>query len=146
MKRTTPGQEDDYPLASRRPDLLKTISGKNFLDITLEGVADGKIGAQDIRIRAETLELQARIAEAHGRPHLALNLRRAAELTAVSDEEILRMYNSLRPGRSSKEDLLRIADELEKKYHAKLNASLFREAAETYGQRNLLRGGEVNPS
>jgi propanediol dehydratase small subunit len=76
----------DYPLTSKRPDLLKTLSGKNFQDITLENVASGEIGAQEIRIRAETLELQAKIAEAHGRPQMALNFRRAAELTRIPDE------------------------------------------------------------
>ncbi len=65
-------------MTSKRPDLLKTLSGKNFQDITLENVASGEIGAQEIRIRAETLELQAKIAEAHGRPQMALNFRRAA--------------------------------------------------------------------
>ena len=36
----------DYPLASKRPDLLKTLSGKNFEDITLKNLISGKIDTQ----------------------------------------------------------------------------------------------------
>ncbi len=56
----------DYPLASKRPELVKTVSGLNFSEITLENVVSGKIHPREIRISPETLEYQARIAEAHG--------------------------------------------------------------------------------
>jgi propanediol dehydratase small subunit len=129
----------DYPLASRRPDLVSTLTGKGFQDINLENVVSGKIDAQEIRIRPETLELQAQVAEKHGRPQLALNFRRAAELTRIPDEEVLKIYNALRPGRSTKKELLIMAKEIEKKYQAKINASFIREAVKVYEKRELLR-------
>ncbi len=92
----------DYPLASRRPDLVRTLTGKGFQDISLENVVSGKIDAQEIRIGPETLELQAQVAEKHGRPQLALNFRRAAELTRIPDEEVLKIYNALRPASINK--------------------------------------------
>jgi len=131
----------DYPLASRRPDLIKTPAGKSFQDVTLKNLTSGKIDALEIRIRPETLELQAQIAEAHGRPQMALNFRRAAELTRVPDEEVLKIYAALRPRRSTKEELLRMAKEIEKKYQAKINAAFVREAVKVYEKRGLLRKG-----
>lgn len=138
-KRFNPKKE--YPIGSKRPDLIKTITGKGYKDLTLENLISGKIHAQEIRISPETLELQAQIAEKHGRTQLALNFRRAAELTRVPDEEVLKIYNSLRPGRSTKEELMEIAKELIKKYQAKLNAAFIREAAKIYEKRNLLKKG-----
>ena len=129
----------DYPLASRRPELVRTPTGKGFEDICLEKVASGKIDAQDIRIGSETLELQAQVAEKHGRPQLALNFRRAAELTRIPDEEVLKIYNALRPGRSTQEELSTMAKELEKKYQAKINAAFIMEAVKAYEKRGLLR-------
>lgn len=129
----------DYPLASKRPDLIKTPTGKNLKDITLENIASGRIDVQEIRIRAETLELQAQIAESYGRRQLALNFRRAAELTRIPDEEVFRIYNALRPHRSTKEDLLMIAKGIEKKYQAKINSTFIRQAMKIYEKRDLLR-------
>jgi len=128
-----------YPLASRRPDLVRTLTGKGFQDINLENVVSGKIDAQEIRIGPETLELQAQVAEKHGRPQLALNFRRAAELTRIPDEEVLKIYNALRPGRSTKGELLIMVKELEEKYQAKINAALVMEALKVYEKRGLLR-------
>jgi len=129
----------DYPLTSKRPDMVRTLTGKGFQDITLQNVVSGKIDAQEIRIGPETLELQAQVAEKHGRPQLALNFRRAAELTRIPDEEVLKMYNALRPGRSTEEELLTMAKELEKKYRAKINAAFIREAVKVYEKRGLLK-------
>lgn len=129
----------DYPLASKKPELVKTNTGKSMNEITLEAVVSGKIQPQDIKISPETLEMQAQIAESAGRTAFARNLRRAAELTAVPDERILEIYNALRPYRSTKKELLDIADELENKYGAKINGAFVREAAEVYEQRNRLK-------
>jgi|Deesub1362B_J571_1020462.scaffolds.fasta_scaffold02862_3 propanediol dehydratase small subunit len=134
----------DYPLASRRPELLKTPSGRAFDEISMENLLADQIDAREVRIRAETLEMQARIAESHGRPSLAANFRRAKELTLVPDEEVLAIYNALRPRRSTKEELLRIADELESRYGAVHNARFVREAAEVYERRGLLKKGETD--
>jgi propanediol dehydratase small subunit len=129
----------DYPLSSQRPDLVKTISGLDFSEISLKNVSSGKIHPQEIRISPKTLEYQARIAEAHGRFQLATNFRRAAELTRVPDEEVLRIYNALRPHQATKEELLAIAKEIEKRYKAKINAGFIREAISVYERRGLLK-------
>jgi len=131
----------DYPLASKRPDLIKTPSGINLSEIALENLASGKINTQEIRIRSETLELQAQVAKVHGRSQLAANFRRAAELTRIPDEEVLKIYNALRPNQGTKGELLNIAKDLEKRYKAKLNAAFIREAIKVYEKRGLLKKG-----
>lgn len=129
----------DYPLATNRPEWVKTPTGKSLNDITLKGVLNGDVTPADVRISAETLELQAQVAESVGRAAFARNLRRAAELIAVPDDRILEIYNALRPYRSTKQELLEIANELEGEYKAFINAGFVREAAEVYEQRNRLR-------
>ena len=119
----------DYPLAIKRPEDIKTPTGMNLQDIKPE----------DVRISPETLEMQAQIAEGMNRDAIARNLRRAAELIKVPDDRILEMYNALRPFRSTREELLNIADELEHKYGAKVNAEFVREAVEVYEKRNKLK-------
>ncbi|TCL02559.1 MULTISPECIES: propanediol dehydratase small subunit PduE [Sodalis] len=132
----------DYPLANKHPEWVKTASGKTLDDLTLEGVLSGKVTAQDVRITPEILRIQADIARAAGRGLLAMNFERAAELTAVPDELVLEIYNALRPFRSSKEELLAIADELESRYNAAICAGFVREAAELYVQRKKLKGDD----
>ena len=129
----------DYPLATKRPEDISTPTGKNLNDKTLENILNGDIKPEDVRISPETLEMQAQIAEGMNRAAIARNLRRAAELIKVPDDRILEMYNALRPFRSTKEDLLKIADELENVYGAKVNADFVREAVEVYEKRNKLR-------
>jgi propanediol dehydratase small subunit len=128
----------DYPLASHRPDLLRTPTGKRLDEITLEGVLAGEVTADDLRIAPETLRLQARIADSVERRQLGQNLRRAAELTAVPDEKVLGIYNALRPGASTKPELIAIAEELARDYSATLCAQLIREAADVYERRGIL--------
>ncbi|MCC5910636.1 MAG: diol dehydratase small subunit [Clostridiaceae bacterium] len=131
--------QNDYPLAQKRPELLKAPTGKKLEDITLEKVLNGEVKPEDVRIAPETLELQAQIADADGRIAISRNFRRAAELIAIPDERILEIYNALRPYRSTKEELLEIAKELEEKYSAKINGAFVREAAEVYEKRKKLR-------
>ena len=52
------------------------------------------------------------MAEQHGNPQLAANLRRAAELTALGDDEVLAIYDALRPGRSTPAQLTELAASL----------------------------------
>ncbi|MCF8077759.1 MAG: diol dehydratase small subunit [Desulfobacterales bacterium] len=129
----------DYPLASQRSELVKSASGLAFDDIRLDKVLSGQIGFDDIKIRPETLEYQAQIADSIGRPRLASNLRRAAEMTRIPDKRVLEMYDNLRPYRCTKQELLDIATELESTYQAKICAALFREAAEIYEKRGRLK-------
>lgn len=129
----------DYPLASRRPELVRSASGLALDDITLEKTVSGKISFDDIKIRPETLEYQAQVAESVGRPLLAGNLRRAAEMTRIPDQRVLEIYNALRPYRCTKQELLDIAEELESRYGARICAEFVREAADVYEKRKRLK-------
>ena len=132
----------DYPLATRCPERIQTPTGKPLTDITLENVLAGKIGPQDVRISRETLEYQAQIAEQMQRHAIARNLRRAGELIAIPDSRILEIYNALRPYRSTKQELIAIADDLEQRYQAQICAAFVREAAELYVERKKLKGDD----
>ncbi|MFI6602526.1 diol dehydratase small subunit [Nonomuraea sp. NPDC050536] len=79
------------------------------------------------RISPQTLRRQAEVALAHGNPQLAANFRRAAELATLSDEDVLRVYEALRPGRSKYDELSDLADWLEA-HGCPLTAALVREA------------------
>lgn len=128
----------DYPLAEHRPDLIKTPTGKGLDEISMAAVLAGDVVAEDLRIAPETLRLQAEIAEEVGNKQLGQNFRRAAEMTALSDTLVLKIYNSLRPNASTKQELLDIATDLERNYAATLCGQLVREAAEVYERRDVL--------
>ncbi|WP_020494561.1 MULTISPECIES: diol dehydratase small subunit [Sciscionella] len=130
----------DYPLAARRPELLRTPTGKRIEDITMQAVLDGEVGPEDLRIAPETLRLQAEIADGSGRRQLGENFARAAELTRVPDQTVLEIYNALRPWASTKQRLLEIAEQLDREYTAPGCAELVREAAEVYERRDILAG------
>jgi propanediol dehydratase small subunit len=130
----------DFPLATRRSELIRTPTGKRLEELTLEAVLRGDVTAEDLRITPSTLRLQAEVADAVRRPQLGENMRRAAELTAVPDARILEIYNALRPRASTKQQLLEIAGELEDSYGAPANAAFVREAAEVYERRGCLAG------
>lgn len=131
-----------YPLGAKRPDLLRTPSGKSYDELTLDAALSGQIKASDLRISSETLQMHAQICDSLGKGQQAKNFRRAAELIYIADSRILEIYNALRPRRSTKAELLAIADELETQYHALENAALVREAADVYENRKLLRREE----
>jgi len=114
-------------------------SGRDPAEITLEAVRDGEVDITDVRIHPATLEHQARVATDHANPQLAENFRRAAELATLPDEEVLALYEALRPRRSTAAELVAHADRLDAAGAAR-SAALFREAAEVYGRRGLLRG------
>lgn len=129
----------EYPLGTRRPDLVTTPSGLPLDAVTLDAARDGRLVASDARATGATLELQARVARSAGREQLAAGLERAAELTAVPDAELLEVYTALRPGRSSLEELETWAARLEQ-LGATRTASFVREAAAAYAERGLLAG------
>ena len=128
-----------YPLRDNAADELRTFSERPLSDITAEAIARGELSGDDLRTHADALRQQARIAQDAGYPQLAGNLSRAAELTSVPNDELLRIYELLRPDRATHEELRRLADYLESTYSASENAAFIREAAETYRERNLLR-------
>ena len=125
--------ERDYPLGSRRPDLVSSPTGRPLADLELER----DVSPADLRATPDTLRLQAEVARAAGRSQLADNLVRAAELAAIPDETILEIYTALRPRRTSAEELEDWAARLEA-VGAPANAAFVREAAEVYAQRGLL--------
>jgi propanediol dehydratase small subunit len=122
-----------YPLREHAADTLRAASGRALGDLTPEAV--DSLTMADVQISAETLRAQAEVALSHGYGQLAANLIRAAELTAVPNAEVLRMYALLRPGRATHAELVQLADELEKRYGASECARLVREAAEVYRAR-----------
>lgn len=113
-------------------------SGRDLSEVTLEAVQENEVTMADLSIHPDTLEHQANVAKAHGNPQLAANFRRAAELTALPDEEVLALYEALRPHRSTSEELAAIAHSLQGR-GAVLVAELFSEAASVYARRGLLR-------
>lgn len=128
-----------YPLSEHAAGELRAASGRPFESITLEAAAAGELDGEDVKISAEALRAQAAIALKGGYPQLAANLLRAAELVAVPNAEVLRMYELLRPGRASFDELLALGERLEREYGAPVCAAFVREAAEVYRRRGLIR-------
>jgi propanediol dehydratase small subunit len=126
----------DYPLGSRRPDLVATPGGVRLEELSL---ARDDLGSADLRATPATLRLQAEVARAAGRPQLADNLLRAAELAALPEETILEVYGALRPRRSTAAELDAWAARLDD-VGAPATARFVREAAEVYARRGLLVG------
>jgi propanediol dehydratase small subunit len=115
---------------------VRALSGRAVGELTLEAVRRGEIGLEDLRIHPETLERQAAIAEQHANSQLAGNLRRAAELTRLGDEEVLGIYEKLRPGRATPAELTALAGSLAERGLPRC-AALVAEAAEVYARRGL---------
>lgn len=128
----------DYPLSENKADKIQTPTGKPFSTLSYDKIVSGELTPEDMRIAPGTLELQAQVAESVGREAFAGNLRRAAELIAVPDDRLLEIYDALRPYRSTKQELLDIAAELDG-YKADTAAALVREAAEVYERRGRLK-------
>jgi propanediol dehydratase small subunit len=118
---------------------IKSKTGKKLSDITIENLLNGYISLEDIKISADTLLRQGRIAEEHGRPQIKKNFARAAELTVVPDDVILKIYETLRPNRSTKSELLAIAELLEEDYKASECAKLVLDTAKVYEKRGILK-------
>jgi len=115
---------------------IRALSERAVAGLTVEAVRAGEVGVGDLRIHPETLERQAVVAEQHGNPQLAENLRRAAELTRLPDEEVLVVYEALRPGRSTPGQLTELAASLDARGLPRC-AALLTEAADVYARRGL---------
>ena len=140
MTQRKPLTVEDYPLAEKRPDLVRTRSLKKLDDITLAAIESGTAVLEDIRITPAALLLQAEIAEAAGRPMIARNFERAADIVDVPQDFILKTYELLRPGRAkTKAELLDAAKTLRETYKAERMAAFIEEAAEVYERRGLFR-------
>ena len=128
-----------YPLRDNAADALRAFSGRPLSQVTSEAIAADELNGDDLRVHADALRQQATIAREAGYPQLADNFLRAAELTMVPNDELLKIYELLRPERATHDQLQRLADYLEATYAASENAAFIREAAQVYRERELLR-------
>jgi propanediol dehydratase small subunit len=117
--------------------VTKAFSGRDASDLTLDRLAAEELGADDVRIHPDTLRAQAEVAEQHGNPQLAANFRRAAELALLPEDEVMALYEALRPHRATADQLEALAVRLDE-LPAPLCAALVREAAAVYARRGLL--------
>lgn len=117
---------------------ITSHSGRSISEVTVEAARSGDLTLDDIRISRETLLAQADTAQRSGSTQLAMNLRRAAEMTALSSEDMLAAYEALRPGRSTFAELEELAQRLADQ-KANTCAEFVREAASVYRRRGLLR-------
>lgn len=130
----------DYPLAEKRPEVVRGKRGKGLDELTLDALMEDRVTLEDLSITTLALSQQADIARAAGRPTLAANFDRAAELVDVPQEVIMRIYELLRPGRAeSKDALLAAASELREAHGAAGMAAFIAEAAEVYERRGLFK-------
>ena len=130
----------DYPLAEKRPEVVRGTRGKRLDEITLDAALEDRVTLEDLRITAAALRQQAEIARAAGRETLAANFERGAELVDVPQDTIMRIYELLRPGRAqSQEELLAAARELREQHGAEGIAAFMEEAAAVYERRGLFK-------
>ena len=115
---------------------VQALSGRAVDELTLEAVRRGEVTLPDLRIHPRTLQRQAQVAAGHANPQLAENLRRAAELTSLPDDEVLAIYEALRPGRSTAQRLSELAADLAGRGLPR-GAGGAAEAAEIYARRGL---------
>jgi propanediol dehydratase small subunit len=130
----------DYPLGTRRPDLVSTPGGIPLDEVTLDALRAGTIGAEEMRATPPTLRMQGEVARAAGRAQLGESFERAAELAAVPDDLLLEVYTALRPRRATAAELEEWATRLDGHDAAK-TAAFVREAAAAYADRGLLADG-----
>jgi propanediol dehydratase small subunit len=126
-----------YPLGAASRTKVRSATGKTVSEITLDAAISGDLAPEDLAVSAETLQLQADFAQRGGNPQLGDNLRRAAELVAFDDDELLRFYEMLRPGRSSSQELDALAQTLARRGAARC-AELVSEARAAYLRRGLI--------
>ena len=107
-------------------------------DFTVDAAVNGNLGLADLRMDPATLAHQAVVAEEGGNPQLAENFLRAAELALIDDEDVMGLYEALRPHRSTAEELESLRTSLETRGAARC-AELVRQAAAVYARRGLLR-------
>jgi propanediol dehydratase small subunit len=118
--------------------MSRGYSGIDADEISVDAIRRGDISLDDVRIHPDSLEHQAEVAKSNGNPQLAENFMRAAELTGLSDVEVMALYEALRPHRSTAQQLREIADELTSK-GAHRNAELFTQAADVYARRGFVK-------
>ncbi|MCY4206703.1 MAG: diol dehydratase small subunit [Roseovarius sp.] len=131
--------ESQYPLGENDRDTIKAKSGRPLSEMTLDYVRTGDARPDDLSAEASTLIVQAEFARQAGYLELAENLARAAEMTRIPNDEILEIYEALRPGRSSYHQLLSLSQKISSVYDAERTGAYIREAAEVYRDTGLLK-------
>jgi len=105
---------------------------------TVQAAVDGKLQLSDLRMDPATLAHQAAVAENGGNPQLAENFLRAAELATIDGEDVMNLYEALRPHRSTADELEALRASLEARGASRC-AELVGQAAVVYARRGLLR-------
>ena len=75
-----------YPLGQSEADTITSRTGKKLSQITLDEVKKGNVTADDIKISAETLKKQGKVAREADNPTMDANFQRASELVNVPDD------------------------------------------------------------
>lgn len=128
----------DYPLAEKRPELVKGRRGTGLDDVSLDALLADDVTLEDLRITPDALRMQADVSRDADRGTLGANFDRAAELVNVPQDFIMEVYELLRPGRAkSKQPLLDAAKTLRETYGAAQMAGFVEEAAAVYERRGL---------
>jgi len=128
-----------FPLGQHHRDEIATKSGRPLEELDLQRILGGQVGADDVSVSDKTLELQAQFARRAGYHEVAENLERAAEMTRIPNDEILEIYEALRPGRSTYYQLLSLSQQIISMYAAEYTGAFVREAAEAYRDTGLLK-------
>ncbi|MCP4386096.1 MAG: propanediol dehydratase small subunit PduE [Hyphomicrobiales bacterium] len=142
MSDKPPAREFRFPLGKHHRDKISTQSGRPLSDLTLDQVLSDNVLPDDVSVNAETLKVQAQFAREAGYEQVAQNLARAAEMTGIPNDELLEIYESLRPGRSTYYQLLSISQRIASMYGAELTGAYIREAADVYRDTGLLKMAE----
>lgn len=130
----------DYPLSERAPERVGGARGKALDELSMEAVLTGDVTIEDLRITPGALRAQTEIARAAGRPTLAANFERAAELVDVPQSVIMETYEMLRPGRArTRRDFIERAEMFRRDHGAERIAAFLEMAAEIYHRRGLLK-------
>ena len=105
---------------------------------TVDAAVNGRLTLADLQMDPATLAHQAVVAEEHGNPQLAENFLRAAELALIEGEEVMALYEALRPHRSTAAELEALRVSLDTRGASRC-AELVKQAAAVYARRGLLR-------
>ena len=122
--------ERDAASVSSRPSGTSRIS--------VSAALQGEMAISDIRLTPEVLRAQASIAREHRNPQMAASLERAAEMCALPDEDIMALYEALRPHRSTAAELDAWVTRL-RTANAPACAAYVLDARSAYERRDLLR-------
>ena len=116
------------------------LGGMNTGDdpVSVAAALTGEMTVNDIRLTPEVLRAQAATARASGNPQMAASLERAAEMCALPDDDIMALYEALRPHRSTVAELMAWVERL-RAAGAPACASYVADACAAYQRRELLR-------